>query len=590
MSKADPKSKSGDFLDLKLLGRIISLARPYKGRFALTVTLTILLALIVPLQPILIQRTIDRYIAIGDVAGLNKMLAILIGLLLIQTILLFFNTYHSNWLGQSVIKSLRNTVYDHISRLKVRFFDKTAIGTLVTRCVSDIETIANIFSEGIITISGDFLQLFVITFFMFYTDWKLTLLVFAVLPFLIWASNVFRKGVKVAFQSVRTEVAALNAFVQEHITGMSIVQIFNKEEEELSKFKAINKRHLDANKKSIFHYAIFFPIVEVITATAIGLMVWYSARHALNGQVTPGVMVSFILYINMFFRPIRMIADRFNTMQMGMVAGERIFALIDDTGILEANGTHRDTVKGAVEFDRVTFSYDGEKTVLHDLSFKVEPGKTVAIVGATGSGKSTIVSLLTRLYELEQGTIRIDGIDVREWDTESLRSQVAFVLQDVFLFSGSVEDNIRLLDENISSAQMREAAESIGAGEFIERLPGAYAYNVQERGGSLSVGQRQLISFIRALAFNPSILILDEATSSVDSESEQLIQRAVDELMKGRTALVIAHRLSTIRNADEIIVLSAGRIIEKGSHEQLLEANGYYADMLRKHALDILEN
>lgn len=590
MSAEKNKSKSGDFLDLKLLGRIISLARPYKARFAFTIILTISLAFIVPLQPILIQRTIDNYIAVGDLSGLNKMLWLLIGLLAVQTILLFFNTYHSNWLGQSVIKSLRDSVYNHISKLKVRFFDKTAIGTLVTRCVSDIETIANIFSEGIITISGDFLQLFVITFFMFYTDWKLTLLVFAVLPLLIWASNVFRKGVKTAFQSVRTEVAALNAFVQEHITGMSIVQIFNKEDEEMEKFRAINKRHLDANKKSVFHYAIFFPIVEIITATAIGLLVWYSARHALNGQVTAGVMVSFILYINMFFRPIRMIADRFNTMQMGMVAGERIFSLIDDKSILEENGLHKAKVKGKVEFEHVRFSYDGEKTVLNDISFQVEVGKTIALVGATGSGKSTIVSLLTRLYDLEEGSIRIDGIDVRDWDSEALRSQIAFVLQDVFLFSGSVEENIRLLDEDITKEQMREAAESIGAGAFIERLPGGYAYNVMERGASLSVGQRQLISFIRALAFNPAILILDEATSSVDSESEQLIQRAVDKLMKGRTALVIAHRLSTIRNADEIIVLNRGQIVEKGSHDELLEANGYYAEMLSKHRLDLLEN
>lgn len=577
-------------LDLGLLARIVGLARPYRLRFALAIFLTISLAVIAPLQPILIQRTIDKYIAFGDAEGLNRMLLLLLGLLGLQSLLLFFNTLLTNWLGQSVIKELRMRVYEHISRLKVRYFDKTPIGTLVTRCVSDIETIANVFSQGVITIAGDFLQLFVITFFMLYTDWKLSLIVFSVLPVLIYASNVFRKGVKSAFQSVRTQVAALNAFVQEHITGMDIVQIFNKEEEELEKFRAINEEHLIANKKSIFHYAIFFPIVEIITATAIGLLVWYSAKNSLEGHVTAGVMVSFILYINMFFRPIRMIADRFNTVQMGMVAGERIFALIDDNDELEVQGNHEASVEGAVEFQNVDFSYDGEKQVLKDVSFKVEPGRTIAIVGSTGSGKSTIVSLLTKLYQKNKGQILIDGTEIEEWDLESLRSQVVFVLQDVFLFSGSVQENVKLLNEAISNEEMHRAASIIGAESFINRLPGGFKYDVQERGASLSVGQRQLVSFIRALAFDPRILVLDEATSSVDSETEELIQNAVEELMKGRTALVIAHRLSTIRNADEILVLEAGEIVEQGSHEALIEKDGRYAQMIREHSLDVVED
>jgi len=587
---AEQSKKKKESLDLGLLVRIVGLARPYRLRFALAIFLTISLAVIAPLQPILIQHTIDKYIAFGDAEGLNRMLLLLLGLLGLQSLLLFFNTLLTNWLGQSVIKELRMRVYKHISRLKVGYFDKTPIGTLVTRCVSDIETIANIFSQGVITIAGDFLQLFVITFFMLYTDWKLSLIVFSVLPVLIYASNVFRKGVKSAFQSVRTQVASLNAFVQEHITGMDIVQIFNKEEEELEKFRAINEKHLIANKKSIFHYAIFFPIVEIITATAIGLLVWYSAKNSLEGHVTAGVMVSFILYINMFFRPIRMIADRFNTVQMGMVAGERIFALVDNAAELEVQGTHQAEVEGAVEFRNVDFSYDGEKQVLKDVSFKVKPGRTIAIVGSTGSGKSTIVSLLTKLYQKSKGEILIDGTEIEEWDLESLRSQVVFVLQDVFLFSGSVQDNVKLLNESISNEEMHKAASIIGAESFINRLPGGFEYDVQERGASLSVGQRQLVSFIRALAFDPRILVLDEATSSVDSETEELIQKAVEELMKGRTALVIAHRLSTIRNADEILVLEAGEIIEQGSHDELIEKDGRYAEMIREHSLDVVED
>lgn len=590
MPEDKSETKSSGFLDLKLLGRIVGLARPYRSKFAIAVALTVSLAIIAPLQPIIIQRTIDNYVANGDLQGLNKMLFILIGLLLVQTFLLFFNTYLTNWLGQSVVKALRLRVFNHISRLKVRYFDKTPIGKLVTRCVSDIETIANIFAQGVITVAGDFLQLFVITFLMLYTDWRLSLIVFAVLPLLIYSSNVFRKGVKSAFQSVRTQVSELNSFVQEHITGMSIVQIFNKEEEEMGKFKKINQLHLDANKKSIFHYAIFFPIVEIITATAIGLLVWYSARNSLDGRVTAGVMVSFILYINMFFRPIRMIADRFNTMQMGMVAGERIFELIDDASILEEDGEHVAEMKGNVEFKNITFGYNPDKTILHDVSFGVDKGKTIAIVGSTGSGKSTAVSLLTRLYNIDRGEILIDGKNIQDWKLESLRSQIAFVLQDVFLFSGSIKDNIKLLNRDISDEQMMEAASCIGAEKFIQNLKGGYDYDVQERGGSLSVGQRQLVSFIRALAFDPKILILDEATSSVDSETEHLIQRAVEELMKGRTALVIAHRLSTIRNADEILVLEHGKIVEQGSHNQLFEANGRYREMIEEHSLDLVED
>lgn len=575
------KNKTGNAFDLKLLRRIVALAKPYKKYGISAVFTTISLAILMPLQPVLIRLSLDKYIAVGDLPGLTKMLMLLIGLLIVQTLIMFVNTYLTNWLGQEVINALRLRVFNHLTSLKVKYYDKTPIGTMVTRSVSDIETVANVFSQGIITISGDLLQLIVITFLMFYTNWKLSLICLAVLPLLLYASNVFRKGVKTAFQQVRTQISRLNSFVQEHITGMSVVQIFNRENVEYSKFKEINRLHLEANKKSVFHYAIFFPIVEILTATSIGLMVWYGSRNALNGSVTPGVMVSFILYLNMFFRPIRMIADRFNTMQMGMVASERIFALIDDDSYKENNGSHSAEIKGNVRFDHVRFSYNADEEIIKDVSFEVKPGKTLAIVGATGSGKSTMVNLLTKFYAYEHGEIAVDGVDIRDWDLASLRSQVAFVLQDVFLFSGSISNNIRLLEDQITEEDMLNAAKQIGAHEFINKLNGGYDYNVMERGSSLSVGQRQLVSFVRALAFNPKVLILDEATSSVDSETEQLIQSAISKLMLGRTSIVIAHRLSTIRNADEILVLNNGKVSERGSHDELVKLRGEYFELLQ---------
>lgn len=548
----------------------------------LAIFTTILLAVIAPLQPILIQRALDVHVAAGDLEGLTWMLVLLLSLLVVQSIILFFNTYITNWLGQEVINDLRLRVYNHLMSLKVRYYDKTPIGTMVTRSVTDIETVADIFSQGIITITGDFLQIFVITGLMFYTDWRLSLICLSVLPLLVYASNQFRKGVKSAFQQVRTQIAHLNAFVQEHITGMRVVQIFNREAQEFEKFKAINNLHLQANIKSIFHYAIFFPIVEIITAMAIGLLVWYGARNALDGVTSPGVIVAFILYLNMFFRPIRLIADRFNTMQMGMVASERIFKVIDHQGDVEKGGLHAAHIEGRIQFEDVRFGYNANDEIIKGVSFQIEPGKTLAIVGATGSGKSTIVNLLTRFYDYDEGRITIDGVDLKDWDLESLRSQIAFVLQDVFLFSGSVADNIRLLHPGISDQEMIQAAEHIGADKFIRKLTNGYQYKVMERGSSLSVGQRQLVSFIRALAFNPRILILDEATSSVDSETEQLIQAAISKLMKGRTSVVIAHRLSTIRNADEILVMKEGEVIERGSHDQLIEREGPYLELLQK--------
>jgi ATP-binding cassette, subfamily B, multidrug efflux pump len=565
-----------DHFDLKLLYRIFKLAFPFKKQLVIAVVLTIVVAIASPIRPMLVQWAVDNPIANGDLGLLTQTMLVLVGVLLFQSVIQFFHTWFTNFLGQNVIRNLRVRVFNHLIKKKLAFYDKTPVGTLVTRSVTDIETIAEVFSEGVITISGDVLQIVFITIVMFVTDWKLSLICLSVLPVLLIASNLFRKGIKSSFNQVRTQVSRLNAFVQEHLTGMSVVQIFNREEKEYQKFREINKGHLFSNKKSILYYAIFFPVVEIITAAATGLLVWYGTANALNGEVTPGVMISFIMYINMFFRPVRMIADRFNTIQMGMVAAERIFKLLDDKETNEISGDLKSEIQGNVEFQKVWFAYVPNEYVLKDISFTLNQGKTLALVGATGAGKTSIINLLSRFYEIADGQILIDGMDVKEWDLTSLRSQIAVVMQDVFLFSGSVSDNIDLSTGLISKEKMMDAAKSIGAEAFIDRLPEGWDYKVMERGQSLSVGQRQLISFIRALAFDPKILILDEATSSVDSETEELIQEAIKKLMKGRTSIVIAHRLSTIQNADEILVLRKGKIEERGNHQSLIDQKGYY--------------
>lgn len=565
-----------DRFDITLLKRIFQLSFPFKRQLIIAAVLTLVISVLAPVRPVLVQWAIDNPVANGDLSGLSQIMLIILGLLLLHGAIQFFHTWYTNWLGQHVIQDLRKKVFDHLTRRKLSFYDKTPVGTLVTRSVSDIETIAEVFSEGLITISGDFLQIIFITVVMFVTDWKLSLICLSVLPLLIIASNLFRKGVKSSFNQVRNQVSKLNAFVQEHLTGMSVVQIFNREDQEFKKFREINKAHLIANKKSVFHYAVFFPVVEIITALSTGLLVYWGTKEALGGSVTPGVMISFIMYINMFFRPVRMIADRFNTIQMGMVAANRIFDLLDDSATGETGGKHKAEIKGHVSFQQVWFAYQGNEHVLKDISFELKEGKTLALVGATGAGKSTIINLLSRFYDISDGSIQIDGIPLKAWDLKSLRSQIAVVMQDVFLFAGSVGDNVHLFKEGIGQEKMKEAARAIGADKFIDKLPGGWDYPVMERGSSLSVGQRQLISFIRALAFDPKILVLDEATSSVDSETEDLIQEAIAKLMKGRTSIVIAHRLSTIRHADEILVLRKGKIEERGTHETLLKKGGYY--------------
>ncbi len=577
-----PTSASRKIFDVALLRRVFSLAAPYRKKVILSLVLAILLALLTPVRPWLIQVTVNNYIRNGMLDWVIRITLIQFGLLLIETLFRFFFTFTTSWLGQTVVKNLRVKVFNKVVGLNLSQFDATPIGTLTTRTINDIESVNEVFSDGLIPIIADFLSILSILFVMFWVDWKLALISLAPFPFLILATYVFKESVNRSFIRVRNAVAALNAFVQEHLTGIQVVQTFAAEGREYEKFKKINKEHRNANINAIFAYSVFFPLVEIVLAVSIGLLVWWAASHALElppekGAEIAGKMISFILFLNLLFRPLRVIADKFNVLQMGMVASERVFKVLDNNDYIQTEGDFApEKVAGKIEFDHVWFAYKDDQYVLKDLNFTVEPGETVALVGHTGSGKTSIISLLNRLYHINKGSIRIDGVPVEQFRLEALRRQTGVVLQDVFLFSGSVLENITLRNPSISKEQVEKAARLIGVHEFIESLPGGYQYNVMERGATLSLGQRQILSFIRALLYDPSILILDEATSSVDTESEQLIQQAIDSLISGRTAIVIAHRLSTIRKADKIIVLDKGEIREIGSHEELLEQKGYY--------------
>ena len=568
---------TGSTYDSKLLNRLAKYMRPYRSTFWVSVVLTILLAAVAPALPLLIEHTLDSYILKGKSDGLNTMLALMMFLLVLQTIIRYFHTLMTNTLGQSVIRDIRIQVFNHITNLRLKYFDNTPIGRLITRTISDLETIANIFSEGLIQIIGDLLQLVVILAVMFYTDWRLTLIVLVPMPLMIAATYVFKEAMKSAFQGVRLWVANLNTFLQEHISGMAIIQYFSREDQEMRKFEAINKEHRNAHIRANWYFSIFFPVLEIIVAIATGLLVWYGSKQIIEDIISPGVVVAFIMYINMIFRPIRELIDKFNTLQMGMVSAERIFDVLDTNEFTPNIGTITQAkIRGAIEFKNVWFAYNDEKWVLKDVSFSVSPGETLALVGATGAGKSSIISILSRFYEIQKGQILLDGVDIKDYELSFLRNNISIVLQDVFLFSDTIKNNISLNDSTISIEKITDAAKRVGAYEFINRLPNQFEYEVQERGATLSAGQAQLVSFIRALVHDPKILVLDEATSSIDTETEEMIQSAIDNLMEGRTAIVIAHRLSTIQKADKIIVLDKGEIKEIGSHQELLNIGGYY--------------
>jgi ATP-binding cassette, subfamily B, multidrug efflux pump len=593
MSETAAKKKVFDF---SLLRRIFQFAKPYQNKFYGSLVLALVLAAMAPLRPLLIQLTINDGIK-NDTAShfikgpggfIIEVTIIQIVLLIIETICRFYFTYSTAALGQSVVKDLRVTTYQKILHLNLRQFDKTPIGTLTTRTINDVESINDIFSDGLIPIIADLLAIISVLIYMFITSWKITLICLIPFPLLIIATYYFKESVNKSFISVRNAVANLNAFVQEHITGMAVVQAFAVEKREFEKFNAINKQHRDANIKAIFAYSVFFPIVELIMAVSIGILVWYAAKEAAGiqdeklRQELAGIITSFIICLNLLFRPLRIIADKFNVLQMGMIASERVFKVLDNDDTIQPhnsvaiNPQHNPDMQGAVDFKNVWFAYTEQQYVLKNISFQIKAGETLAIVGNTGSGKTSIISLINRLYQIQKGTINIDGRSIDDYNVEDLRGHIGVVLQDVFLFSGSVIDNVTLRNPAIKKEAVINAAKLIGIHDFIMRLPGNYDYNVMERGATLSLGQRQLLSFVRTLIYNPSILILDEATSSVDTESENLIQHAIDTLIAGRTSIVIAHRLSTIRKANKIMVLDRGEIKELGSHDELMANQGAY--------------
>jgi ATP-binding cassette, subfamily B, multidrug efflux pump len=576
------KKESGKAFDAKIFMRILGFAKNYKAHFIIATLALIFTSLLAVSRPILLNEAVKDFTTNKSEDTLLYyiliMLAVLIAEVLLQVLFVFF----ANWIGQHIIRDMRAKTFRHILQFKMSYFDTTSVGKLVTRVVSDIETIASSFSQGLFMIISDILQMLIVIVAMLFINWQLALIALAVLPIIIYATKIFQIAIKATFQEVRTQVANLNGFVQERVTGMNIVQLFSREKIEYDKFMDINEKHKKAHVKAVWYYSIFFPVAEVLSSIAIGLLVWYGGLQSLtNVNIQPGEIMAFIMMTEMLFRPLRQIADKFNTLQMGIVSGERVFDVLDTLSSIDKNGTVKvDKLQGDIAFKNVRFSYIKDEEVLKGISFNVEKGQTVAIVGATGAGKSTIINLINRFYEIDGGEICIDGVSVSDYEIYSLRNQIAVVLQDVFLFSDSILNNITLKNENISLEEVREAAIQIGIHDFIMSLPGGYDYNVKERGAMLSSGQRQLIAFLRAYVSKPSILILDEATSSVDSHAEQMIQHATDTITKGRTSIVIAHRLATIKKADKIIVMDKGLIVEEGTHKQLLKKpEGYYKNL-----------
>lgn len=569
--------KTGRVFDWEIIKRIFAYTRPFRKQFWIALSITLTLSAIAISRPLLIQEAIDTTIENKSEVQLMTYTLFLLLILLVEAFLQFSTIYLTGFIGQSIIRDLRKQTFNHILNFKTAYFDNTPVGMLVTRSVSDIEALADVFSQGFIVILGDMVTLLVFVTAMFWVNWQLALIVLSTVPLLIIATNFFKKGVKSSFTQVRNAVSQLNAFVQEHIQGMKIVQLFNREETEMKKFMEINEEHKNANIKSVWFYSIFFPIVEILSSVAIGLVIWYAGVKMGSMNISAGEITFFIMLTNMLFRPIRMMADRLNTLQMGIVSAERVFKILDTNEQINNSGkTKTEKVKGNIEFKNVWFAYKEDNYILKNISFSIKAGETIALVGATGAGKSSIINLLSRFYEKSKGEISIDGIEITQYDLEFLRGNIGIVLQDVFLFSDSIYNNITLKKEEINYDQVVEAAKAIGAHEFIMSLPGQYEFQVKERGAMLSVGQRQLISFIRAYVFNPSVLVLDEATSSIDSESEQLVQNAISKLTANRTCILIAHRLGTIKKASKIYVLEQGEIIEQGNIDELLLLNGHF--------------
>ncbi|MEL6675359.1 MAG: ABC transporter ATP-binding protein [Bacteroidota bacterium] len=577
------KKVTGKVLDKDILLRLLKYVRPYRSQFIGALSFTILLALLIPVRPQLVQIALDNFVAFGDVGGLRTIILIILGVLVLQAFIMYRNTYLTNWLGQSIIRDIRVKVFEHILRLKLKYFDRTPIGTLQTRTISDVEVLNDVFTSGLVRILGEILQLVAILAFMLIINWQLTLVMLITLPLMVLATKVFQIKVKGAFQRVRKSVSEINAFMQEHLTGMQIVHIFNRENMELDRFDQVNRRLRKAHINSVLYYAVYFPVMEIVIAMSLSLLVWFGAGNVVEGQVSIGELVAFIMYSQMFFRPLRQLADQFNTLQLGMVSADRIFKVLDTHEFISDEGERKELegIEEAIslEFDQVNFAYADENWVLKDINLAVKPGQKVALVGSTGSGKTTIINLLSRFYTLNKGSVKINGVDVRELELGYLRSLIGVVLQDVFLFSGSIYDNITLNNPEIPMERVVEAAKQVGAHEFISKLPGAYEYNVRERGATLSLGQRQLIAFARVMTYDPNILVLDEATANIDTESEEIIQHAIDTVMAGRTSIIIAHRLSTIQKADKIVVLHHGEIIESGNHDELLAQEGAYFNL-----------
>ena len=573
---------SGKAFDLKLFKRLLGHTNNYRGTFIYVAIAAVVMSVLGVLRPLIMQKAIDESIVPKDMENLVFYISLMIGILMLEVIFMLTFIFFTNWLGQSVIRDIRVKLFNLMLSFKLKYYDTSAVGRLTTRAVNDIETISSIFSQGLFMIISDLLKMIVILGVMLYKSWQLTLIVMSILPLILYATRVFQRAMKVAFEEVRAQVANLNSFVQERITGMKIVQIFTREKKEYNEFRAINEKHKKAWIKTVWYNSIFFPIAEMASSVAIGLVVWYGGLNAAEGGViTLGAIVAFIELSQMLFRPLRLIADKFNTLQMGMVAARRVFDVLDTKSHIDDSGKLLlESTKGSIEFKNVRFSYIEEEEIIKDISFKVAPGETVAIVGATGAGKSTIINLLSRFYEINSGVILVDNKSIKAYTLKSLRSHIAVVLQDVFLFSDSVLNNITLKDTSISEEEVINAAKKIGIHKFISSLPNGYHYNVKERGVMLSSGQRQLLAFLRAYVSNPSILILDEATSSVDSYSEEMIQVATEKITKGRTSIIIAHRLATIKKADKIIVMEAGKIVEIGTHKELIKKDdGYYKNL-----------